>query len=278
VHPQGGAGSEWPASFRGMSWTEADSALYRALAEVAVPDRAEQVAALLTLLPLATTEAGRVVELGCGEGRLAAAILSAYPHVRVLALDGSADMRAQTAARLQPFGGRGDIGALDLHGGDAWFEHLDGADAVVSSLALHHLDGAGKRHLFEAAARRLSPRGALLIADLIEPQRAEAREVFAAGWDAAAERQSHTPPGSAEALACFLETEWNIYRFADPLATPSPLFEQLTWLRDAGFRSVDCYWLRAGHALYGGYVSQSRSSGVPLSYGDALRVAEGVLK
>ena len=242
--PVGGAGPEPRASFRVMSWTEADSALYRALAAVAVPDRAEQMAALLTLLPLGTSDAGRVVELGCGEGRLAAAILGAYAQVRVLALDGSEDMRAQTTSRLESFGGRGDVGELDLHD-DAWLEHLDGADAVVSSLALHHLDGAGKQHLFEAAARRLSPRGALLVADLVEPKRAEALEVFAAGWDAAAERQSRTPPGSAEALRRFVETEWNIYRFADPLETPSPLFEQLTWLREAGFVSVDCYWLRA---------------------------------
>jgi tRNA (cmo5U34)-methyltransferase len=259
-----------------MSWTEADSALYRALAAVAVPDRAEQMAALLTLLPLATSDAGRVVELGCGEGRLTAAVLATYPQVRVLALDGSEEMRAQTAARLQPFGGRGDVGELDLHG-HAWFEHLDGADAVISSLALHHLDGVGKQRLFEAAARRLGSGGALLIADLIEPKRAEALEVFAAGWDAAAERQSHTPPGSAEALRRFVETEWNIYRFADPLETPSPLFEQLTWLSAAGFVSVDCYWLRAGHAVYGGYLSESRRTGTPVTFDAALRAAQAAL-
>ena len=116
VPPVGGTGPEPRASFRVMSWTEADSALYRALAAVAVPDRVEQMAALLTLLPLGTSDAGRVVELGCGEGRLAAAILGAYPQVRVLALDGSEDMRAQTTSRLESFGGRGDVGELDLHG------------------------------------------------------------------------------------------------------------------------------------------------------------------
>ncbi|MBV9599014.1 MAG: class I SAM-dependent methyltransferase [Chloroflexi bacterium] len=259
-----------------MSWTEADSTLYQALAAVAVPDRAEQIATLLALLPLSTGEIARVVELGCGEGYLAAAVLTAYPRVSLLALDGSDEMRAQATARLRPFGGRGEVGGLDLQG-TGWFAALDGVDAVVSSLALHHLDEAGKRQLFEAVAQRLSPGGALLIADLVEPKRAEALTVFAAGWDAAAERQSQTKPGSAEALERFKETRWNIFAFPDPQETPSPLFEQLTWLREAGFSSVDCYWLRAGHAVYGGYRSRARTGGPPLAFAEALRIAEVAL-
>jgi SAM-dependent methyltransferase len=259
-----------------MSWTEADSRLYQALAAVAVPDRAEQMAVLLTLLPMGSEETGRVVELGCGEGRLASAILSAYPRAAVVALDGSDAMRQAASARLRAFEGRGEVGALDLHDA-AWLGSLDGADAVVSSLALHHLDAAGKRRLFEEAARRLSARGALLIADLVEPKRAEAREVFAAGWDLAAERQSQVEPGSAEALEEFKQTHWNIFRFPDPVDMPSPLFEQLNWLREAGFASVDCYWLRAGHAVYGGYRAETRSAGEPLRFEDALGIAKATL-
>ena len=33
---------------------------------------------------------------------------------------------------------------------------------------------------------------------------------------------------------------------------PSGLFEQLGWLEAAGFEAVDVYWLKAGHAIYGG--------------------------
>jgi SAM-dependent methyltransferase len=259
-----------------MSWTEADSTLYRALAAVAVPDRVEQMAVLLSLLPLGSDEVGRVVELGCGEGRLASAILTAYPRASVLALDGSDEMRVEASARLRAFNGRGEIGPLDLHG-DGWFARLDGVDAVVSSLALHHLDAAGKRHVFQETARRISARGALLVADLVEPRRAEAQEVFAAGWDLAAERQSRVEPGSAEALDRFRRTGWNIYRYPDPVDTPSPLFEQLTWLHAAGFASVDCYWLRAGHAVYGGYRSEVRSGDDALRFETALEIADAAL-
>src|SRR5580692_8107212 len=55
------------------SWSEDDSELYRRLAPVAVPDRAEQIATLLTLVPYATDAVFRIVELASGEGLLAIA-------------------------------------------------------------------------------------------------------------------------------------------------------------------------------------------------------------
>src|SRR5438477_947094 len=147
-----------------MAWSEADSQLYQALASIAVPRRAEQMAAILTLLPFGPEESAMVVELCCGEGRLTASVLRCFPAVQALALDGSAEMRARAQERLAEFGPRVRVGALDLAETDWWHE-LEGADAVISSLAVHHLSGEQKRRLFEAVARRLSPRGALLVAD-----------------------------------------------------------------------------------------------------------------
>ena len=34
---------------------------------------------------------------------------------------------------------------------------------------------------------------------------------------------------------------------------PYRVFDQLKWLEEAGFSVVDCFWMRAGHAIYGGY-------------------------
>src|SRR5262245_54241679 len=261
----------------GMSWSEADSRLYQELAAVAVPDREEQMAALLTLLPFGPDDAARVVELGCGEGRLSRAVLDAYPRATVLALDGSEDMRLACRARLVPFASRALVDAFDLASAE-WLGQLDGVDAVVSSLAIHHLDGPAKQRLFAAVGERVAPAGSLLIADLVEPVRPEARELFAAGWDRAAERQSQLPGGSERAHRQFLDTEWNVFRFPDPVDMPSPLFDQLGWLRGAGFEHVDCFWLRAGHAIYGGYRTAQRSGGsAPLPFDRALAAARAAL-
>jgi tRNA (cmo5U34)-methyltransferase len=236
----------------GSAWSEASSALYSQLSQIAVPDREAQQEALLTLFPFSTEEAFRVVELASGEGFLARAILERFTHATILALDGSELMRAQTAERLRPFGERASVGAFDMLAQD-WHDQLAGADVVVSSLCIHHLDGEQKQQLYKAICERLSPRGALLIADLVAPQRPEGWRLFANQWDASARERSERLTGGSAAFEHFQQTEWNYYRYPDPMDKPSPLFDQLLWLKAAGFAVVDCFWLQAGHAIYGGY-------------------------
>jgi len=40
-----------------------------------------------------------------------------------------------------------------------------------------------------------------------------------------------------------------------------PLEEQLRFLREAGFSSVDCFWKRLGQTIVGGYKWATRASG-----------------
>jgi trans-aconitate methyltransferase len=233
-------------------WTEEASQVYQEIAPVAVPARAEQIAALLTLLPFNRDDTFHTVEVGCGEGLLSQVLLTCFPKATVTALDGSADMRAKAGKRLEHFGARAQIESFDL-ASTKWYVHLSGADCVLSSLVIHHLSGQAKQTLFATIHDQLSPRGALLIADLIEPQRSEARALFAATWDRIAEVQSLAQTGSTTLFEKFKQVEWNYYRFHDPFDQPSPLFQQLLWLKEAGFAIVDCFWLQAGHAIYGGY-------------------------
>jgi SAM-dependent methyltransferase len=258
-------------------WSEEDSKLYQEIATVAVPAREEQIAALLTLLPFNQADSFRAIELGCGEGFLSLALLDCFPQVEVIALDGSEEMRAQAAARLRGFGARARVEPFDLYAND-WLAHLPGVDCVVSSLAVHHLDGAEKQRLFAAIEEDLSPRGVLLIADLIQPQRPEAGELFAATWDRLAETQSLAQTGSSRLFEQFAQVGWNYYRFPDPFDKPSPLFEQLTWLKAAGFAVVDCFWLQAGHAIYGGYKTALGGSVAGVSFATALQSAQVALR
>ena len=233
-------------------WNEDDSRIYRELAAVAVPRREEQIAALLALTPFTAEGAFKIVELACGEGLLGEALLDAYPRARYLGLDGSDSMRREAAARLARFGARAAAGDFDLAAPD-WLPEAEGAGLVVSSLCVHHLDGIGKRALFAAMFARLAAGGALLLADLVEPARPEAHAWFADSWDRSVGEQSLARGGSDALRRRFEAERWNYYRYPDPIDRPSGLFEQLSWLRDAGFSGVDCFWMCAGHAVYGGY-------------------------
>ena len=232
-------------------WSEQDSSTFRAIAEIGVPRRREMMAMLLGLVPFAATDPFRVVEIGSGDGLLAETILDRFQGATLLALDGSVSMREAAKSRISPFADRADVRSFELATVD-WWDLMRGADLVVSSLCLHHLNDAKKQYLYKAVAERLSPRGAFLIADLVEPLHAAARRLAAEGWDTSAREQAHAL-GEPQRFAQFGDAKWNHYRFPDSLDRPSALFHHLIWLKHAGFHAVDCVWMFAGHAVFAGF-------------------------
>lgn len=256
-------------------WSEDDSSAYRDLAAVAVPRAAEMLGTLISLVPFSPAEALRVVELGSGDGRLASALLECFPHATLTALDGSESMRAEATRRLAHFGDRARVAPFELATLD-WWEFLFGADVVVSSLALHHLNDAKKQYVYKAIADRISERGALLIADLIEPVHPAGRELAAERWDASAGEQAALL-NEPERFERFLAAQWNLYRFPDALDHPSALFHHLVWLKHAGFAAVDCWWMFAGHAVFGGH-KKTDATGTGPSYVDALAAVQQALR
>lgn len=242
-------------------WTEADSAAYREMADVAVPRRQEMVATIVSTVPFAHDTAVKILELGSGDGRLAEALLTVFPNATLTALDGSASMRQAATGRLALFGARARVASFDLAALD-WWDRMFGVDLIVSSLCLHHLNDAKKQYLYKAAAERLSPGGTLLVADLVDPQHPSARRLAADQWDARAKQQAELL-GAPALFQRFVDARWNHFRFPDAADQPSALFHHLVWLRHAGFAAVDCFWLHAGHAVFGGF-KQAAASAAPL--------------
>ena len=251
-----------------VGWDEGTSATYRMLAEVAVPRREEQLATLLCLLPFGKNDSFRIVDLGCGEGVLEYALLSAFPNARVTALDGSASMREHASRLLKPFGERVDVRPFALES-DEWRNELDGVDGVVSSLVVHHLTDEGKCRLFLEAYQRMGESGALMLIDCVQPQRDEGVRLFAEAYDSISRQQSVDRSGDTALFDRFVKEKWNIFRHPEPSEMLSPLSHQLAWLQDAGFQGVDCFWLHAGYAVFGGYKGEGASED-RLSLEDAM--------
>ncbi len=239
-------------------WTEADSEAFGAVAEIAVPSRRVQIGMLTSLIPAERREAFTVVELGAGQGALARAVLRAFPSCRCIALDGSARMRSALRRTLRAFGPRAAVGEFEL-ADDAWRRALPRPlRCVLASLVVHHLSDSEKRRLFTDVAARLERGGAFLLADLVLPVNARAQRFFADQWTDAARAQSRGRRGGAAALRRFVRGGWNYYAVSkpDPYDQPARLLEQMQWLREAGFAQVDCFWMHAGHAIFGGYLGE----------------------
>ncbi len=233
-------------------WSEADSETFSALGHYFVPERELQIETVCQVIaPVA--EPCHIVELCCGEGHLSRALLDAFPGAVLHCLDGSAGMRAATARTTEAFADRVEIQSFDL--GDRGWRRFDWPlHAVVSSLAIHHLDGPAKQSLYADMEQALAPGGALVIADLIAPAEELGKRLAAGAWDEEVRRRSLDIDGNLAAFDRFRETGWNLFSDPDPgpLDQPSPLLDQLLWLREAGLNAVDVYWMKAGHAVFGG--------------------------
>ena len=119
-------------------------------------DLQEAVAAATADLPVAS-----VLELGTGTGETALRVRAGHPAARWVGIDSSEAMLARARERLPD--------------ADLRFQRLEDAlpagpfDLVVSALAVHHLDGAGKRELFARVAGVLRPGGYFVLGDVVVP-------------------------------------------------------------------------------------------------------------
>ena len=158
---------------------------------------------------------------------------------------------ANRAERLDGFAGRYTTRECDI-AADDWRGFPWPVRAFVSSLAVHHLDGPGKQKLFRDLATALAPGGALVIADLIEPETQLGREVAARDWDHAVRARALELDGDEKAFEFFQGEAWNYFSDPSPDAIdqPSALLDQLKWLEDAGLENADVHWLMAGHAIF----------------------------
>ena len=236
-------------------WQEDESQVFLRYGPLFVPRREEQIETVCSLVPAQQDAGFNIVELGAGDGALATAVMSSFPSCRYLALDGTATMRARLEALTNACEGRLDVADFDLED-SGWRSRLPSPlRCVLASLIVHHLDADGKRWLFSDIASRLEPGGAFIIVDLVDPVSPEARTAYARQWDDDVQVRVAKSSESPDALDVFRNDRWNFYTDPnpDPYDQPSLLSDQLNWLRGAGFSKVDCFWMYAGHAIFGGY-------------------------
>lgn len=176
-----------------------------------IPHRLTAERMLLEALP---EHVERFLDLGTGDGRLLALVRSHHPHAHGIGLDSSEPMLARAADR---FAANAAI-ELRRHDLSESLTEQGPFDAIVSALAIHHLEDARKRELFAEVHRLLAPGGIFANLDLARSATAQLHERF------------RHEIGRVE---------------DDPSDRLASLDDQLSWLREAGFEGVDCHfkWL-----------------------------------
>lgn len=173
-------------------------------------------AVLAEILPLAPE---RVLDLACGDGRLAALVLDARPSVReVVAVDISPPMLERASVRFS----NDDRVAIREWNLSEPIGPLGTFDLIVSGFAIHHLEHERKRELFREIAQQLRPGGVFANLEVVESATPELHATF------------------REAIGRSTD---------DPDDRLAPVEPQLQWMRDGGLEQVDCLWRWRGFAL-----------------------------
>jgi tRNA (cmo5U34)-methyltransferase len=174
------------------------------------PRRAEGEGVLLDHVPRG---APRILDLGTGDGRLLARLREGRPRMLGVGLDFSALML--DAAR-ERFAGDERIELVEYDLAQP-LPDLGRFDAVVSSMAIHHLEHDRKRALYGEVFAALELGGTFAN---FEHVASASERLHVAFYAAIGEPMEHEDPSDR-----LLDVE-----------------TQLAWLREAGFVDVDCYW------------------------------------
>lgn len=170
----------------------------------------------------------RVLDLGCGDGRLVEVVLGARPEiVNAIGLDNSPPMielgrdRFRDDARV----------VIEEHDLQRTLPALGSFDVVVSGFAIHHLSHERKQQLFGEVAAILRPGAVFANLEVVQCATPELHDEF--------NRRIERAGGDPE----------------DVLAQVEP---QLEWMRAAGLVQVDCNWRWRGFALFVGQTPNSQ--------------------
>ena len=216
---------------------DGEAGIFDELVVKLIPDYRAMLDALVGALPFEDPEPIRVLDLGCGTGTVARVVADRFRSASVTCVDVAAGMVAVAREKLARHPRStfviGDFSATELGGP---------YDAVVSSLALHHLESPrDKQRMYERLYAALASGGVFVNADVVlggdEGLSARYLSRWAewmagnVGWDEV--RSTWIPKHEAE-------------------DRPARLIDHLDWLRAAGFAALDVVWKRDNFAVFCG--------------------------
>jgi tRNA (cmo5U34)-methyltransferase len=198
-----------------------------------------QKTAAVLMLPHPREQAIRVLDLGAGYGALAMAVLEDRPNATAVCYDGSEEMIRLGRERAARFAGRIDFVHGPLDASD-WTRRVAGPfDGVLSARALHHLTHEQRRRLFRDAYSLINPGGCFINADHFAHVSDDLKERYRVArrrWmrtdDAPQQPSGEKLPHGAH---------YN-----------GSMEQELSWLKEAGFRDVDVFWKFTNYGVYGG--------------------------
>lgn len=176
-----------------------------------IPHRSEGENVLLDFIPNTTR---RVLDLGTGDGRLIKLLKSKIPSAKYVAIDFSPPMLKTLKRRF----GRDTSVTIIQHGLDSHLPSVGYFDAVISSLAIHHLKQERKKTLYSEIYSIIKSGGVFCNFDHFASRSLRLTKHFKRVMGS-----QRAPNRNHEARLNYVESD-------------------IDWLNKIGFVDVDCYW------------------------------------
>jgi len=175
-----------------------------------------------------------IVELGVGTGELTMEVLRRFPEAGVEAIDVSPKMLEVASQKLLPYKDRVNL----IHSDFGTYEFMREYDLAISSMAMHHLPDKDKLKLMKSIHRSLKEEGVFLFGDLIQSPSSYLDKKFFRIW------KNYLRFNGLSRDEIDLKVKGHLNN-----DLPATLPELLHWMKEAGFRDVDCLWKYFNHAV-----------------------------
>ena len=220
---------------------EKEAAVFDELFFKIMPRYEEMMRALVESLPFPRNDRFKIIDLGCGTGNLSRKILAAHPKASLTCIDLAEKMLAMARAKI------GKSRQVSFRQGDIRdFDYSSKYDAIVSSMALHHVERKEKPHFYRKLHNALRRGGIFYAIDIFVSSSSHLQRLFLKQWKAYMKQQGLPAEKINEMM--------RRHRREDRAVC---LADELGIMRRAGFVDVEVVLKHHNFALYGARIGKA---------------------
>jgi len=216
----------------------------------AIPFATEQMEILLRLIKFFKPDMKSFLDLGCGDGVLGKMLLANWPASKGIFVDFSEPMIVAAQSNCREYKDTTSFYIQDF-GVEGWIASLSNilpVDVVISGFSIHHQKDANKKRLYqEILDTVLKSGGVFLNLEQVKSETPEIEsifnEFFMDGMRKSQKENNIDIPIEA------IEKEFYKDKLVNKL---TPVEKQCNWLREIGFKQVDCYVKAFELSIFGG--------------------------
>jgi len=211
----------------------------------------EQMEVMLRLAEDLCRPVHRFMDLGCGDGVLAAVVLENYPGATAVLADHSAPMLEAARGKFQSLSGSARFCTVD-YSGPEWIQAVaqySPFDLIVSGFSIHHQPDTRKRQIYTEIFGLLASGGMFVNMEHVASPTGRIAEL----WDRIRvdSLYNFAVQRGANKSRALIEKEY--FERPDREANRFTLVEtQCEWLKKIGYTDVDCFFKYFELAIFGG--------------------------